>query len=696
MTKSTFIPAPFTALRLTEDGLCKTVRSVCGSVTFGANGLPVSIVADGKELLSAPVRFVSVEDGETGVWDTDYPENESECFVQEHDDAHVILCGAMASERFVIDTAVKIAYDGNLDYDVKLAPRGRTVYQGFGLAAVKPLRYQLDRLWLEIPLKAEFAKRYQIFPNDNLHLADGTVLKMSTTTCTGEIPEQDTHLSFQALCWLGDLARGLGFSAESDAVWQPEDPQRVLEWIHGEDSLTLRVRLFDSHPKTWSTPPEGGGYGYWPLSFGFGLQTTPVKPHKPRELLRGLHIDCFRKTKGNYWDYLSGTEFEGLSDNTETGFDRISRLGVKTLILHEKWNKSQNFVDLSEYTRDQIRKIVAECHARGIRVLTYFGYEYPLMAYDWSEVHNEYARLDENGKPSGNWYRVPYQREQVCCYNSSWADRWIDGIAEIMDTCHTDGVYLDGTSRLWSCANEAHGCGQRDADGNLHVTYPVHAVRRLFERLYREVHARGGIINVHSSGAPNFTALPFIDLLWCGEDLQFDYTKGKFGDVPLTYYQTVYTGLNTGVPVELIAYENRPVWKFENALACSLIHGFLPRPNDIAFPLELMSGIWDVFDSFPIRQSEWLPYWDSKGVLSVSDSHIRASVYRYTAPDGEKMYLLLCANVTKDDTAGAEIRFAETVRLALQMPEKQTYSVENSTLSVDLPAYTSKIFFLKS
>jgi len=289
-----------------------------------------------------------------------------------------------------------------------------------------------------------------------------------------------------------------------------------------------------------------------------------------------------------------------------------------------------------------------------------------------------------------------YQREQVCCYNSSWADRWIDGIAEIMDTCHTDGVYLDGTSRLWSCANEAHGCGQRDADGNLHVTYPVHAVRRLFERLYREVHARGGIINVHSSGAPNFTALPFIDLLWCGEDLQFDYTKGKFGDVPLTYYQTVYTGLNTGVPVELIAYENRPVWKFENALACSLIHGFLPRPNDIAFPLELMSGIWDVFDSFPIRQSEWLPYWDSKGVLSVSDSHIRASVYRYTAPDGEKMYLLLCANVTKDDTAGAEIRFAETVRLALQMPEKQTYSVENSTLSVDLPAYTSKIFFLKS
>ena len=317
------------------------------------------------------------------------------------------------------------------------------------------------------------------------------------------------------------------------------------------------------------------------------------------------------------------------------------------------------------------------------------------MSPDWNRIGERYIVRSAAGKPHGGWYRVPYQREYVCCYNSDWTDRWVDGITALMDSCHIDGVYLDGTSRLVPCANEAHGCGRRDADGVLHETYPVEGVRRLFERLYREVHARGGIINVHSSaGALNFTVLPFIDLLWCGEDLQGGYIKGQFDDVPLDYYRTMYTGENIGVPVELIAYENRPVWTFENALACSLIHGFLPRPNDIAFPLTLMSGIWDALESFPLAQAEWLPYWKNADLLTVSDSRVRGSVYRYTAPDGHRMYLLLCANITRQDAA-VRFTFAEPVSRALELPGKSEAAVGSSTLTTDLAAYTSRIFFLR-
>ena len=165
--------------------------------------------------------------------------------------------------------------------------------------------------------------------------------------------------------------------------------------------------------------------------------------------------------------------------------------------------------------------------------------------------------------------------------------------------------------------------------------------------------------------------------------------------MPLAYYRTMYTGENIGVPVELIAYENRPVWTFENALACSLIHGFLPRPNDIAWPLELMSGIWDVFERFPIQQADWLPYWANADLLTVSDTRVRASFYRYTAPDGQRTYLLLCANVTRTDAPAVRFALAGGAASALELPGDRPCTLEDDAVVADMPAYTSRIFFLR-
>ena len=43
----------------------------------------------------------------------------------------------------------------------------------------------------------------------------------------------------------------------------------------------------------------------------------------------------------------------------------LKEKGVTTLILHEKWNKCQNWFELSEFTARQLRTIVDECHQRG-------------------------------------------------------------------------------------------------------------------------------------------------------------------------------------------------------------------------------------------------------------------------------------------------------------------------------------------
>ena len=62
-------------------------------------------------------------------------------------------------------------------------------------------------------------------------------------------------------------------------------------------------------------------------------------------------------------------------------------------------------------------------------------------------------------------------------------------------------------------------------------------------------------------------------------------------------------------------------------LSGAILHGILPRPNDIEYPLELMSTIWKIFDAFPIANSKWMPYWNNK--VQVSDNRVKVSYYQY-------------------------------------------------------------------
>ena len=95
-------------------------------------------------------------------------------------------------------------------------------------------------------------------------------------------------MPFKALLWLGNEERGLGWYAESDRCWQPEDPEKAIELVRDGKQLILRVRLLDSQPKTWTADPADGVYAYQPVTFRFGLQATPVKPFPKQP----VHSQC--------------------------------------------------------------------------------------------------------------------------------------------------------------------------------------------------------------------------------------------------------------------------------------------------------------------------------------------------------------------------------------------------------------------
>ena len=260
-------------------------------------------------------------------------------------------------------------------------------------------------------------------------------------------------------------------------------------------------------------------------------------------------------------------------------------------------------------------------------------------------------------------------------------------VERMMDEYHIDGVYLDGTIIPRYCDNVEHGCGWYDKSGKLHGTYPVHAVRNTFKRLYDIVESRGGMIYVHLPN-PNFTSLGFTHLAWYGEMMQMAYVRGGLSQMPLDHFRAAYAGRSMGVPAEFIAYENRPIWTFENALAMSVIHGILPRPNDIEWPLDLMAGVWKTIDSFPVEKAEWLPYW--KNAAKASDERVLISYYRYKAIDGQVMCLVFCSNTCAETLSGVKIDIHESCTHITDC----TGDPVVSDGSFDFEPYTCRILYL--
>ena len=669
---------PFVPVLAEQKAQTHTVRVLNRTYTFGADAMLQSIIASGKELLAAPIRLVGREEGEDMVWYSDYDVNESESFVARRSDEEVVICGAMRTKRFIVDQKITVSYDGSIDVAMTLMPAGQTVAEIFGVKAEKRPTYALDSLTLEIPIRGDAISHYSMYPANEVQLSDGRVLPKNAMSNSGSVQPEDMFFPFEPLLWFGREECGLGIYADNAKGRELNDPKRAIELLHTPDgNYLVRIRWMDHHPTEWDVAPQYGCYGYGPLTMRFGLMATPVKPFPKKPYYhKALHLDCFVKTPGNYIDFLSD----------EGRFDRLKEKGVDTLILHEKWNKQQNCFEPSEYTMEQLKRIVEECHARGIRVLTYFGYEISTLSVDFDQVFDE-AKAQVGEKHSGGWYRVPFQRAYNVCYRSSLQERFLKGIERVMDICHIDGVYLDGTATPIFCMNERHGCRWTDHEGKDQGSFPVTAVRSLFRKLYEIVHSRGGYLSVHAYGCMNFTALPYIDLSWYGENLQTDYIKGNFSDVPLDYFRAEYTGRNMGVPVEFIAYEKRPIWNFENALAIALIHGILPRPNDIEGPLELMSGIWRIMDRFPLEQAQWCPYWEN-GVVCSSEK-VKVSYYRgFTGAD--KPYLLvLVANTAC--TAAKDITFQ------LKEPRLRLVELTNGTEApapeaFDMEPYSYRIF----
>ncbi len=670
------IPAPFTAVKCKKENGKTTVDVWNRTYTFGeASPLFESIRSGAGELLSAPVRYEMTNKGKEctfcpAVVIPMAEENEGE--------ARTVVTAA-ESDCVVVNTAVRTEYDGFSEICVKVSPRGRSIAQVFGYEETDTTQFCPTSLSVVIPIAKHGQGYYQTFPFDGIvENASGRVLSKGQdstgfiTDSAGFIPRGGFRCRFKEQVYIGFDTGGIGVMFETAQGFVFEDKDRFCELLETENEYLLKFHIFDKTPKIWEDrgKNDGRSMDMLPFVFRFFVQVTPVKPLSKRPFTEhNLHIDCFKKLFEDYDSFLSkpicknaqyADYFEKSGSDEykdEIGFDRLKRLGVDTLYIHEKWNDMQNSPYLTEEANDRLVYIVSECHKRGIRVIPYFGASISTFSPLLTEDSFRHFRRVGEGNYIYNWYRYPYQRCPRYCHNSEYSSACAEGLMRLCERVGFDGFYLDTTVSPDGCDNPLHGCGYIDQNGKRQVTFPVRSVREFLKKLYLFTRERGCTINVHAFGSFNLAAMSFCDSMWEGETFQQKLLHGELHEMPEGTLRAQFQSRDTGIPVYSLCYSDPPVWSYESGAAIALLHGSLPKPVDIGQPLEFMARLWKVYDGFPLENAEWKPYFDGNDRLLSDNENVKVSVC-----DAGNEALCICA-CTND-------RFSGDVTLRCALPDE--------------------------
>jgi hypothetical protein len=552
-------PAPYTPVKASSSQF----RCLGRETKLGPLLLPQQITAANQPLLAGPVRLVAEPDLLANM------KGQSKVTERTADKAAWEWSGESAAFRIAVRMTGEC--DGFCWYDVELTPK-------------QPVKMNLLRL--EIPRRAATA-RY-------LHAACFT-----WTYLTTGLPEYGGQWNdkFKPYVWLGDEERGLAWCAESDQGWRLKEPTHAVQAHTQGDVVVFSATLLD-HEEMIATP----------IRLQFGLQASPVKPvsfawRAKARILHGV----------NYQSCEPGPDGRTLLDTLREG-------GVKTLVFHQDW--SEYYGQVTPWGGERLRRLINECHKRGLKLLVYVGYGLARGAPELKGHHDEWSAM-----PLIPWTtpdRTEFEAFDATCARSGWADWLVKGIDQLFTEYDLDGLYFDGTSEAWRCENQAHGCGWKDAAGKLRPEYPMLATRQIMRRIADVVHSHrpDAILDVHMSASLTLPTLAFCDSYWNGEQFETLKASDKF-ELPLHAFRTEFMGYAHGLDAEFLCYENRP-FTLTEAVALAWVHGVEVRPFPGSLPQ--ISPLWRAMDSFGTSSARWLPYWNGSGVVAKDDS-VKTSAY---------------------------------------------------------------------
>lgn len=586
-------PAPYTPLKVEVSGETMSVSVWNRTYRYKNSVFPVSVETAGREIFAAPMSLHAKfgdKEGEFHDWQYTLLRADARS-------AQVLV--AAHCENVMVNAALTFAYDGFVKTDLKVVPYG---YHSLHVW-VRDYDPTLAELWFDVDLKKESSTLLHFWPSADSAQTWAPEIRNSAETRPQDLP-------FKPYVWCGWEDGGFGISCESNEAFELADARKCISVAQEGGRTRLRYRLLDHMPKAWKGRRDRWEDALLPVCWSFGLQATPVKPRPAGDpdVYRRLHI--YEVDKANILT----------SDIAE----RFGKAGVRYVVLHSTFSRAEGYGIIGD--PKEFQAIVDRFHENGVKVLVYYGYEYPTIMPDWNEKWRDYLIRSPSGGAEGGWQAETHRAYQSC-YNSGWARDVEENVYDIVDRYGLDGIYTDGMYIPWECANERHGCGWRDADGKLHVTYPIAAVRDLAERLYEGLHARGGTIDVHQSACMVSPVLSFADSCFDGEHVQQSLAD-NLESVSTESFRCEYSGYAFGIPMSFIAYTNEKL-KIGMLAAMTLVHNVHPVPRELG-DLDYVANIWKIYEELDLDERTFEPYW-SNGIKTPKG--VYASAYR----DGGKV-----------------------------------------------------------
>ena len=273
--KQEILQKPWPPVTAKEENGTLTVNLWGREYTFSDSIFPAQIKTAGQDILAAPIRLRAFYDGKEGTpKDTHY-------FDLKQEEGCCELGVAQIVENTVVNARIRVEFDGLIRVKFCIFPVWNPTFNQTG---PEDGTYRLNRLFIDIPLKKQFAKLYHYFPNDG----GSTIVLFENEIPSGNLPAEGLKVPFKPYTWLGWEEGGLSVCCETEQNIELEDPNCALSYSHEEDCTLLRIHLLDHMPEAWQNTFETWGSAAVPTEFEYGLQATPVKPQQPPDGLPDL------------------------------------------------------------------------------------------------------------------------------------------------------------------------------------------------------------------------------------------------------------------------------------------------------------------------------------------------------------------------------------------------------------------------
>ncbi len=619
---------------------------------LGQTGLPVSIKAEGEELLAGPVTLeirqgekrhqllpegklkIKLEPGQK------FPDEFLRYWYQAScPQAKLEPTDGYAAEvegsGIVGDLPVKIS--GSMDYagwyqiKLKLLPQGKV---------------NLDSLDLVIPLSPEqtqlmvFKNGYGIGGCGPLPKGEGVLWKST------QLPAVANCLnSFVPIAFLGNYRRGLRWYAEWDRGWLVNDQEALMQLEREKGRLLLRCRLVNT-PSGLDSPRE----------IEFVLQAVPMKPEPPNR----------RRIAWKYPEPLfahdtSGNRYYGNALDTITLYTEEEYQALKDFYYHwpaqsgrrvgkEQPEYGMAWLEPARKGYPLVEYGSTWCHGIACKEMPVFKGEWCLGEFERLKFTEVSRKGHNNYGATGVFSSDEDVTEVLTSGNESFIDFFVYYMTRLAQKCQINGTFYDNWTPFirFPVRTDITGDAYRRPDGRLQGRFNV---------FRRHEWTRRMATAFWLSGRPSFQIvadepdISFIEASWLVEGhwyhddpvhdmIDKGITPEKFAAISCKPGQLGYVVTNIppyigpdGKPAGYNSRQARLILSYclLHDLGCILYYLHYPRAEEI---IKVFQEEVKFFDG-----AKLLPYWENK--ISGKQLPVEITLGGYLHPEKEKAVLIM-------------------------------------------------------